>query len=108
MADSKRLITRRGAEVTLMSGTDMLLARATRILHKEIESLEKATHSRYLDEKEARKLQGYIRCIVEMSKERREIDKELSLENMTKEQAIEHLKGLIHRLGGNTDGVSEG
>lgn len=95
-------ITRKSktGEIFVMGGAEMLMARAMRILNKEIEMLERATSSRNLDDKEARKLQGYIKCIVDLSKERREQDKDIDLAGMPREKAIEHLKGVIHKLEG--------
>lgn len=98
---NKRIVpVSQSAEVTIVSGTDLLMARAMRILHKEVEMLERAVSVRNLDDKDARRLQGYIKCIVDLSKEKREIEKSMDLGDMPKEAAIAHLKALLTQLEG--------
>lgn len=81
------------ASIVTKSTTSML-DDALRIVGQQIEMMQvKSGQNQRLDEREARVLQGYIKSLVDLSKEEREREKlDDSLKNMTDAELIELAK----------------
>lgn len=99
---SKKIIPKaKSADVTLYGSTDLLMSKALEMLRRDMENLYITVGHRALDEKEARKLMGYIKAIVDISKEQREIEKSNDITNMSDEE----LKALARKLLGEKHDV---
>jgi len=76
--------------------TDALIADAFQVIQSEIVKFaNKTRQGKSLDLAEARVLQGYLKCLVEISREGRERDKETDLSNLTNEELATLVQGLI-------------
>lgn len=95
----KRIIpaTKR-AEITVMDTVDSLMEKSVGILMREIQHLEISAGNKVLDDKQVKKLVQYTNLVINLSKERREIDKSLDIGDMTKDEAIKYLKNYIKQL----------
>jgi hypothetical protein len=87
----KRTIIKGGAAhlVSRVTNTSSMLDGALKVLAEQLDHLAVKSRFNNFDEKEAKILQGYIRSLVELSKEEREREKSTDLSNLTLEQLIE-------------------
>lgn len=85
-------------QITLLPPVEGLIGDALNIIQMEIVKFStKTKRGQSLDLREARVLQGYIKSLVELSKEGRERDKEKDFSSMSDEQLIEMLQALMEK-----------
>lgn len=88
---SNKLINKQSNPI-VMPSVDQMVADALSVVQKEIQKFQsKALQGRGLDITEARILQGYIKSLVDLSKEDRERVKDLDLSNMSTEELLKLL-----------------
>jgi hypothetical protein len=79
-------------QVDRVEGVDNLLARSLGILDEQLTKIGLQSKHSIFGEKEARVLQGYIKSLVDLSKEEREREKaadDSELKNLTHDQLLE-------------------
>jgi len=88
---SNKLINKQSNPI-VMPSVDQMVADALSVVQKEIQKFQsKVLQGRGLDITEARILQGYIKSLVDLSKEDRERVKDLDLSNMSTEELLKLL-----------------
>jgi hypothetical protein len=98
MAENKRVIVPGRASVILAPGVENLLGDALRVIELEITRFHhRLQRGQSLTGEDARILQGYIRSLVELSKEKREREKDEAedLANMSNEDLVALCQKLI-------------
>jgi hypothetical protein len=84
------------SNIVLMPNVQSLLSDALMVIQTEVARFSgKARKGISLDLREARVLQGYIKALVELSKEAREREKNTDLSEMTPEELLELANALI-------------
>lgn len=86
------------ANITALANVDALLDDALGILEGELIALKvKSRNGERLKLAESRVLIGYVKSLVELSKEQRERDAQQNFGDMTDEQLLEHFKAKIEQ-----------
>jgi len=88
--------------MAIVSSVQDVMDDAVAILAKQIRLLRCNTdraNSPPLSKDEATKLQKYIKCLVELSKEEREIEKDMKLTDLTDEELLQIARETIGKLG---------
>ena len=83
------------SEVVEVPPVDSVMAKLVDTLANEINKLRVRSYTAFLDDKQARMLQGYVKSLVELSREQRERDKLEDLSKMTDEELFELAKQII-------------
>lgn len=105
MDEKKRIIpldkgplVRRGAEVVVMPSVEAVLADSLFILEADLSKYRaKVKSGRALEQSEARIVQGHLKCLIEVARIQREIDKETDLSGLTPEQLLELAQTLAEK-----------
>lgn len=84
-------------EVMEVPPVDGIISKVVATLGYEINRLYVRSSQFPLDDKEARKLQGYIKSLAELSKEQREREKASDLSNLTEAELFEIAKSFISK-----------
>lgn len=85
--------------VLLVPSVDNLVSDALSVIEKEIVQFRiKSNQGKALGLKEARVLQGYIKSLVELSREARERDKDDEFENLPLDKKIETVQLMLAQL----------
>lgn len=95
---SRRIISTSNNSVVLVPAVDNLIADALQIIELELVKFKtKVKQGRSLDLKEGRLLNGYIKSMVELSKEDRERGKDADLSKLTTEEMIQLLQASLQK-----------
>jgi len=101
-------IVRKSMSVSKVSDVTKMLDGALNTLSEQLDKLALKSRASTFDEKEARVLQGYIKSLVELSKEERERDKAdtlgAELSKLSDEELLDLAKSkLLEAKGGQSD-----
>lgn len=96
MSNTPRRIIPKINNISVLPSTEGMISDALSVIQTEIVKFaSKTKKGQSLDLSEARVLQGYIKCLVDLSREHRERDKETDLSNLSDEDLATMVKGLL-------------
>lgn len=90
-------------EVLEVPPVDGIISKVVATLGYEINRLYVRSSQFPLDDKEARKLQGYIKSLAELSKEQREREKAADLSNLSEDELFEIAKSFLAKHEDKSD-----
>lgn len=95
--EHKRLGSVEVSEVVSVPPVDGILSKAVSTIANEINKLHIRSHRQDLTDKQARILHGYIKALVDLSKEQRERDKAEDLSKMSDEELFGLAKQILQK-----------
>lgn len=88
-------VTAKPGAVVTIPDSESILAEALQVVAHEVTMYRaRTTRGGALDPKSARILQGYVKCLVDVSKEMREMNKEMNYDELSDEELAKLVKKL--------------
>lgn len=85
------------SEITEVPPVEGILAKTISTIANEITKLHNRSHVAALSDREAKVLQGYVKSLVDLSREQRERDKANDMSDMSYEELLEFAKQIISK-----------